>query len=119
MKYTINILGYEYKLSLIEPSKWDDDDIGGEIDYRNRTIRVEIQRWSDNDEYFAHETNKVIWHEIGHAIEKAMPTSINETERYAVLAEELFKLKDTINTITNNANTKLSTSHMKPKGGKE
>lgn len=92
MKNKINILGYEYKIYFVEKENWKFENCSGKINYRERTIHVRINRWFDNNVFMEHETLKTLWHEVGHGIYEALPTSIIDEEWTAVCGEEFFKL---------------------------
>lgn len=100
-KYKINILGFEYKISFLEypeyKAKWDDD-TNGKTDLKDYTIDVMIRVWDDNT-FNWFDTELVFWHEVGHAVEKGMPSSIRGSEWFAVCGEEFFKLHKELNKI--------------------
>lgn len=112
LKYELEILGYEYEIEFHEKKvfiKKIGEDKGGQIDYKELKIDIMLVRWEDDRDLIVTEIGKILWHEVGHAIGRSLPTSIVESEWFAVCGEEFFKLRlkldwildDVIKTVVN------------------
>lgn len=94
MQKVITILDVRYEIELVtDKAKWKRiqkkmkfGDISGFVDVNKKKITVFVYRYK-NGIYMWDTLEKTIWHEVGHAIEHEMPTSVVEDEYIPVVCE--------------------------------
>lgn len=92
------IEGQEWKFfvwTITEYDKYIDNKTNGQTWHHVREIHLMNQQW-DNYSNHTEYTQRVLHHELGHAMSQYLPTVINEGEFYSVFMEKIFYYRNEI-----------------------